>query len=161
PRPPWRFRRSHWQPPSARPCRDTCSCPRHEAPAPHVHRLKPRSAPLRDRTLRLPKSRPPRRSDFRASPAPAGRALSQSSWTFLVVSPAHGEPHIVQEDLTRPSARAATYNSPEQDASTGGTMTSSATAPASLVIRRAAAADIDACANICYQAFSTINAEHN
>jgi predicted N-acetyltransferase YhbS len=40
-------------------------------------------------------------------------------------------------------------------------MTSSATAPAWLVIRRAAAADIDTCANICYQAFTTINAEHN
>jgi len=40
-------------------------------------------------------------------------------------------------------------------------MTSSATAPASLVIRRAAAADVDACAHICYQAFTTINAEHN
>jgi GNAT superfamily N-acetyltransferase len=40
-------------------------------------------------------------------------------------------------------------------------MTSRATAPTSLVIRRATAADIDSCANICYQAFATINAEHN
>jgi GNAT superfamily N-acetyltransferase len=40
-------------------------------------------------------------------------------------------------------------------------MTSSATAPTSLVIRRATAADVDACAKICYQAFTTINAEHN
>ena len=40
-------------------------------------------------------------------------------------------------------------------------MTSSAAAPTSLVIRRATAADIDACAKICYQAFTTINAQHN
>lgn len=40
-------------------------------------------------------------------------------------------------------------------------MTSSATAPSAVVIRRATAGDVDACAQICYDAFTTINAEHN
>jgi predicted N-acetyltransferase YhbS len=40
-------------------------------------------------------------------------------------------------------------------------MISSATAPSAVMIRRATVADIDACAKICYDAFTTINAEHN
>jgi predicted N-acetyltransferase YhbS len=40
-------------------------------------------------------------------------------------------------------------------------MTASATLPSSLVIRRATAADVEACAQICYDAFTTINAQHN
>ena len=40
-------------------------------------------------------------------------------------------------------------------------MTASATAPSPLAIRRARAADVDACAQICYDAFTTINARHN
>jgi predicted N-acetyltransferase YhbS len=40
-------------------------------------------------------------------------------------------------------------------------MTSPATAPSSLVIRRATPADADACGAICYAAFATINQEHN
>ena len=40
-------------------------------------------------------------------------------------------------------------------------MTASATAPSPLVIRRATAADVEACAQICYDAFTAINAQHN
>jgi len=40
-------------------------------------------------------------------------------------------------------------------------MTASATAPSPLVIRRATAADVEACALICYDAFTAINAQHN
>jgi predicted N-acetyltransferase YhbS len=40
-------------------------------------------------------------------------------------------------------------------------MTASATAPNPLVIRRATAADVDRCAQICYDAFTAINAQHN
>src|SRR5215467_9182832 len=40
-------------------------------------------------------------------------------------------------------------------------MNASATAPRPLFIRRATAADIEASARICYDAFTTINAQHN
>jgi predicted N-acetyltransferase YhbS len=40
-------------------------------------------------------------------------------------------------------------------------MTASAAAPSPVVIRRATPADVDACAQICYDAFTTINAQHN
>ena len=40
-------------------------------------------------------------------------------------------------------------------------MTASRAASTSVTIRRATAADLDACAQICYDAFTTINAEHN
>ena len=40
-------------------------------------------------------------------------------------------------------------------------MTASATAPNPLVIRRATAADVDPCAQICYDAFTAINAQYN
>src|SRR5215510_6087115 len=40
-------------------------------------------------------------------------------------------------------------------------MSASADAPGSLVIRRSTPADVDACAQICYDAFTTINALHN
>jgi predicted N-acetyltransferase YhbS len=40
-------------------------------------------------------------------------------------------------------------------------MNASATAPSPLVIRRATAADVEACAQICYDAFTAINAQHN
>jgi predicted N-acetyltransferase YhbS len=40
-------------------------------------------------------------------------------------------------------------------------MTASATAPSPLVIRRATAADVESCAQICYDAFTAINAQHN
>jgi len=40
-------------------------------------------------------------------------------------------------------------------------MTASATAPSPLVIRRATAADVEACAQICYDAFTAINVQHN
>jgi predicted N-acetyltransferase YhbS len=40
-------------------------------------------------------------------------------------------------------------------------MTASAAVPASVTIRRATAADVDACAQICYDAFTAINAQHN
>jgi len=40
-------------------------------------------------------------------------------------------------------------------------MTASAAASSSVTIRRATLADIDACAQICYDAFTTINGEHN
>lgn len=39
-------------------------------------------------------------------------------------------------------------------------MTASAAAPTALVIRRARPADVEACAKICYDAFTTINAQH-
>jgi predicted N-acetyltransferase YhbS len=40
-------------------------------------------------------------------------------------------------------------------------MNASATAPSPLVIRRATAADVEACAQICYDAFTAINVQHN
>src|SRR5262249_18355635 len=40
-------------------------------------------------------------------------------------------------------------------------MTASAAAPAPVTIRRATPADVDACGQICYDAFCVINREHN
>src|SRR5262252_2760942 len=40
-------------------------------------------------------------------------------------------------------------------------MTASAAAPGTLLIRRGTPADVEACAKICYDAFTTINAQHN
>jgi len=47
------------------------------------------------------------------------------------------------------------------ESSTEEEMTAPATAPDSLVIRRATRADADACGEICYNAFATVNREHN
>src|SRR5258708_5393414 len=65
----------------------------------------PRSEPPRGPVRRLPESRRPQRLDCHANQSPAGRGLSQSSWTFLLVSSARCEFNIVQERRSGLSSR--------------------------------------------------------